>query len=245
VAVDDRTNSLIVFGKADSLPAIDALLMRLDQNDKNRGGGQPGEPQSQRSLLMRLFWLADGLPEGEGSDPLDILPASVLRATQKLGLRKPRLVAQTVNALAVGGADDVNFSTNVPAVLAKQMLGLECAGEIKLLRDDQASLEMRIQVAGPGVNCQVQGSLAIPLEHFMVLGTANSVIADAAMVATRAPMMGREGGAPGEMDRGMSRFSRMERGADAMSQAEPNFTTSRFAFVVQVIDGESFPPEER
>jgi hypothetical protein len=246
VAVDERTNTLIVFGKAEAVPKVEALLLRLDENDQHRGGAT-GEPQSRRSLLLRLFWLADGLPEGEGSDPAEILPASVLRATQKLGLRKPRLVAQTVNSLAVGGADDVNFATSVPAVLAKQTVNLDCSGEIKLVRDDMAGLEMKIQVT-MDVSCQVQGSLAIPLEHFMVLGTANSVMADAfGAPGAEGAMMGAEGGMAGGFGGRFQPFGRAQIPVavdDSGQPVEPKFTTSRFAFVVQVIDGESFPPED-
>jgi hypothetical protein len=251
VAIDDRTNSLIVFGKPDSLPVIEALLTRLDQQEQPKGGDRQKAPtatESNVSLLLRLFWLADGK---EGSDPADVLPASVLRATKKLGLKEPRLVAQTVNSLAVGNREAVDFATSVPAVLAMQMVGLECSGEVKMDRDQRADVKMQVQVAGPGIQCQLKGSLATPLGHYMVLGTANSIIGlNQPAVPGADPMamnaefggpaagfgpdggaLGPEGGVPGE-------------GGFPAGQGPPALKTSRFAFVVQVIEGESFPAEE-
>jgi hypothetical protein len=256
VAVDDRTNSLIALGKQDSLKAIEALLMRLDQSEVADDGSkqsQPGQPTN-RSLLLRLFWLADGLPDGEGSDPSEVLPASVMRATKKLGLQTPRLVAQTVNSLAVGSGEKVDFSTNIPAMLLKQMVGLNTNGKVKMVGNDRAGLEMHIHVMGQHVNCELQGSLATPLGHYMVLGTANSLIAEyVPNVGMEGGAMGPEGGAPGGF-RGPQTFGRGEfggampgaaMGEGGVPQPEPKFTTSRFAFVVQVIEGESFPPDDR
>src|SRR3954452_1657356 len=66
VAADERTNSLIVYGKPDSLAALDMLLSRVDEQanpgKKQDGIGQGGGVAA-RSLLLRLFWLADGLPQ--------------------------------------------------------------------------------------------------------------------------------------------------------------------------------------
>src|SRR5262249_27986387 len=66
LAVDERSNTLIAYTTPDSVAPLDALLNRLDEqaapasgSDKSKQAGA-GAP---RSLLLRIFWLADNLPE--------------------------------------------------------------------------------------------------------------------------------------------------------------------------------------
>jgi hypothetical protein len=188
--------------------------------------------------MLRLFWLADGISNEEGSDPADVLPSSVLRASKKLGLNNPRLIAQTVNALSVGNRQNVKFSTNVPAILANQPVGLDCTGVIQLDGHDRTTVEMDVQVAG----CRLEGSLSTPLGHYMVLGTANSMItAQRQAQPAIDPATGLPGGVPGAEFGGPA----PEMGVEGAMPGDPShLKTSRFAFVVQVIEAESFAPEE-
>jgi Bacterial type II/III secretion system short domain len=279
IAIDERSNSLIVYGKSDSLAAVEALLSRLDEQAAVTPGGEKSKQSAAaapRSVLLRVFWLADGQPEGAGQNPADFLPKSVLLATNKLGLEAPRLVTQTVNSLAVG-REDASFSTNVPAVLLDQPARLDCDGRLKLVSGDRVQLEMRVQVGGPAINCELRGSLATPLGHYMVLGTANSVMAEGGVAAgamAGGPGMGpgvpggggRFGaGRPGQGFRGgpeggpgLGATAGPDGGAGpgaapaeapggpgAGEQAtKPNFKSSRFAFVVQVIEGQSYPADK-
>ncbi len=277
VGVDERTNTLVVYAKPDSIAALDALLERLDRQAAPTNAADKSKQSAiaaPRSLLLRVFWLADGLPEGAGQKPADFLPKSVLLATNKLGLEAPQLVTQTVNSLALGREEAAGFSTNVPAVLLGQPVGLNCEGKLKLVSEDRVQLEMGVNVGGPSVNCQLKGSLATPLGHYMVLGTANSMIAEdgpAAGAMGAGPGM-MPGGAPGGPEGG-GRFGvvpqtpgaegpRGFRGAGGLGRpgatppgaefgpgagapaAKPIYNTSRFAFVVQVIEGQSYPAEK-
>jgi hypothetical protein len=301
IATDERANALIVMGTAETLPAVEALLMRLDQKADASGnpeGTAAASPAAPRSLLLRIFWLADGLPEGEGQEPTDYLPRSVIKATERLGLNKPRLVTQTVNSLAVGAESAVEFSTSVPAIVFELPAGLNCSGQMRPLAQDRASLQVQIQVSGTSINCQLSGSLATPLGHYMVLGTANSVIDRSAAIAQASPMgmgmapgmmggyggemgmygrggeggyLGRPGGEYGRLGAAGRPAAVLESGpvpaegaavdpatgapvegesppagveGEAAQPAVPKYNTSRFAFVVQVIEGESFPAEK-
>jgi hypothetical protein len=248
VAVDDRTNSLIMLAKPESLKVIEALLMNLDQKhakDSDKKQSQPSKEEAKQSLLLRLFWLADGLPEGEGADPVGVLPVSVLEATKKLSLVNPRLVTQAVNALASGG-DSADFSADVPAVLMKRTALLNYGGTVRLSAAEKVAVTMKVNVHGEGVNSNLHGSLSMPLGHYMVLGTANSVIPEMAANAEAAREPGP--GAPeGEFGSGLGREpGRLIRGAMAPERPQPptKFNTARFAFVVQVVGAESFPPED-
>lgn len=275
IATDERTNAVIVVGKAESLAIIEALLLRLDEQakvapkEKDPVAATSADAE-RRTLLLRVFWLANGV---EGLDSADgYLPAPVINSLAKLGLADPRLVTQTVNSLSVEeGGSSMEFSTNVPAILFEQPVTLTCAGTMGATTDNRADVDMQLTVGGIGVNCDLKGSLATPLGHFMVLGTANSVIPDfspqvearkraleearalaqeRAMEEARAQeaeegAMGRGGemamrggggyrGRGGEMGRGM-----------AMGELPAaKYNASRFAFVVQVIEAESFEPGE-
>lgn len=279
IAVDERSNSLIVYGKPDSLGAVEVLLGRLDESAAATPGSEKSKQSAAaapRSLLLRVFWLADNLREGVGQKPADFLPDSVIRAATKLGLEAPRLVTQTVNSIALGREDAVDFSASVPAVLFDQPVGLNSQGRIKFASDDRVRLEMGVHVGGPAINCELNGSLATPLGHYMVLGTANSIMAEggpAAGAMGGAGMMGPGGQEGGELgaarsgqpfrgranpNQGPGGFGRAEgaAGPGAVPGAQPGgpgageqrpkqyFNTSRFAFVVQVIEGQSYPAEK-
>jgi hypothetical protein len=282
IAVDEPSNGLIVFGKAEAIPQVEQLIIKLDELaatgtaeyvdvlvDRNV---VTAPAAARRTLLLRVFWLANGV---EGLDSADgYLPAPVINSLVKLGLSDPRLVTQTVNSLSVEeGGSPVEFSTNVPAILFEQPVTLTCAGTMGATTDNRADVDMQLTVGGIGVNCDLKGSLATPLGHFMVLGTANSVIPEhqAMMVPAEGGMgmgmpMGRGGyggrgggetgmamGRGGEMSTGREGGG-MARGAemggagfgDGMPIGNPpaKYNASRFAFVVQVIEAESFEPSE-
>lgn len=247
-AVEERTNSLIVFGQAEALSVVEALLLKLDANPREEPSSKPpGEPtpSQRRSLLLRVFWLADGLPDGEGTSTEDILPVEVTNAVVRLGLQSPLLVTQTMNSISVEeGAPPVKFSTSIPAILLKNQVSLSCEGTMAATTDNRANVEMRIVVGA--MDCVLTGSLATPLGHFMVLGTANSIIPDnGAGGFGMAPMEHSEGMPMGrgmEGGRGIGGFG--SEGRVMGDQTPAKFNTSRFAFVVQVIEGESFAPEK-
>jgi hypothetical protein len=236
IAVDERTNGLIVIGKKEPLLMVEALLQQLDQQAKSADGSQPPDATgsagaTRRTLTLRVFWLADGLPENEG-EPIEgispeFFPDSVRHAVGRLGLQGPRLVTQTVNSISVEeGGSSVEFSTSVPAILFDQPVTLTCNGTMAATTDNRADVDMQLTVGGSGVDCNLKGSVATPLGHYMVLGTANSVIPEQQAIDPAAV-----GG--GGMGMGMP--------MGGMPPAKYN--ASRFAFVVQVIEAESFEPE--
>ena len=68
---------------------------------------------------------------------------------------------------------------------------MSCEGKIKLVSDDRVRVDMGVHVGGQTMNCDLKGSMATPLGHYMVLGTANS------MMAEGGPMTGGVPAAPG------------------------------------------------
>lgn len=265
VAIDERTNALIVAGKSESLTVIEALLLRLDQqaarSDEESAVAAEAQRASQaRSLLLRVFWLADGLSDDEGHDPAEFLPEAVTKALGRLGLDNPRLVTQTVNSLAHGERSSVvEFNSSVPVVLHSTPVQLSCEGSLESLGPEQVRLKVGINL--PVYQINVNGSLVTPLGHYTVLGTANSVMPDSASMQALGGSMGMMGGGRGgyggggrggygggygEMQStGVDPATGMPVGAEGAAQAPAfKYNTSHFAFVVQVIEGESFPAEE-
>jgi hypothetical protein len=257
IAIDEASNGLIVFGKAEAIPQVEQLIIKLDELaatgtaeyvdvlvDRN----VVTEPAAaRRTLLLRVFWLANGV---EGLDSADgYLPAPVINSLVKLGLSDPRLMTQTVNSLSVeGGGSPVEFSTNVPAILFEQPVTLTCAGTMGATTDNRANVDMQLTVGGfLGVNCDLKGSLVTPLGHFMVLGTANSLIPEhqASDPAAAPEAMGMPMGRGGEMGRGGGGYGGRggEGGGMMMGVPSAKYNASRFAFVVQVIEAESFEPD--
>lgn len=251
IAVDDASNGLIVFGKAEAIPQVEQVIIKLDElavadtegftplNINRQVVAAPAT--SRRSLLLRVFWLADGVQEAAGAE--EYLPPAVIRSLARLGLQGPRLVTQTVTSLsAEEGGMPAEFSTEIPAILFEQPVSLSCSGNLGVMTDNRAEVDMKLTVGGSGVNCDLKGSLATPLGHYMVLGTANSVVPqyDTAGGGGSGMPMGRGG-------MGMARSGEMAMGGEGFGAAAPapaKYHASRFAFVVQVIEGESFAAEE-
>jgi hypothetical protein len=241
VAIDDRSNSLIVYGKPDTLQAVEALLMRLDQSE--RDVSQPNSSTTMRPLMLRVIWLADGKLASSGTAPEAVLPPNVLKAINKLGLESPAVITQTVNSLAVTPNEGVEFETSVPALLMSQMFELGYSGKVTATGPDQATVAMRVAVVGKGVNSQLQGSITMPLQHYIVLGTSNAVI----------PMPRDVAGGDGAMVPGGISYGDFVGDPSSTPGLPPapaqapaaGFDSSRFAFVVQVVPAESFAPEHQ
>lgn len=237
IAVDDASNGLIVFGKAEAIPQVEQLIVKLDELAIVGREGFSAPPASvfapkeqaapRRTLMLRVFWLADGVQDLPSAS--EFLPEGVVNSLAKLGMEDVRLVTQTVNSLSAEEGGGINpFSTNVPAMLFEQPVTLTSKGTLSATTDGRAEIEMELSVGGPHVSCELKGSLATPLRHFMVLGTANSLIPEQ---QGGMPMGGRFGG---EMGGG---------GGTLGGMPPAKYNASRFAFVVQVIDAESFEPE--
>ena len=269
VAIDEASNGVIVFGKAEALPQVEQLVVKLDDLAAKGGEGSSTAPSSvfapkeqpapRRTLMLRVFWLANDVP---GLDaPADYLPPAVITSLAKLGLANPQLVTQTVtSALVEEGGALTPFSTDVPAVLFDQSKRMTLSGSLSATTDNRVSVEIKLAImegkyriggmsgmGGGGMIgqpnlCELNGSLAAPIGHFMVLGTANSVIAGSDVGKGMGIPAGRgmEGGGGGmEMGRGGE-------GGGEMGMAAPaaKYNSTRFAFVVQVVEAESFAPEE-
>jgi hypothetical protein len=175
------------------------------------------------------------------------LPDTVVEAMKDLGLEAPQLISQTVTSLTVDDQREVDHSATTPAVLNKMPVSLQCRGRMRPMVGDKVPLDLAITVSGHSIGCELHGSLATPLGHYMVLGTANSVTSEPTSMPSAPGIPGVEmedaGFGPGF---GVAPAADPATGIPMGSPlpAEQKFNTLRFAFVVQVIEGQSFAPEE-
>jgi tetratricopeptide (TPR) repeat protein len=222
IAVDDRTNSLVAFGQAEPLKVVEAILMNLDQKSaESHAASEPKDQSAEaapRSVMVRVFWLADS--PNAGPPAIDYLPESVIAGVQKLGLKDAQLVAQSANTLNAEARRESKFSTFVPAQMGEQQVELQGSGSARWLDGDRIGLELNLQVMGDAQS-QVGGSLAMPLNHYMVLGASNSVI----------------------QSRGKTAQKGTEQGLFVAEEQPAKAVDSRFAFVVQVVEAESYAGE--
>jgi hypothetical protein len=255
VAIGDDPKTLIVVATMELADDVEELVQSLDvQPSANRGavGAATANPAAgPRSLLVRIFWVADHLPEGEGQELATFLPFGVIEAFENLGLESPRVVTQTVNSVARPAtdrsADPVSFATTTqvisPSIAATQ---LKSNGVATLNNEGRVDLNVEIELSG-GTNCQVAGTITAPLGHYVVLGTANSMVLDpksAAAGPTVDPATGQgfAGGGRGGMgfDGGRGYDPGMGMGSMPFGGTlPPNMKSSRLAFVIQVIENKS------
>jgi len=169
---DAEHGTLLAYAEKESMRQISEMIVQLDATSKSTGGATDkpiaGEPQL---LMVRIFWLADGLPEGEGTHAMDYLPQTVVDAFDRLGLREPRLVSQSSASVVIGSEGEVSiFQFDFPAIVHGKLLQFQSHGQMIL--EGQPRIQLRVAVPG---KFELEGRVSAPLGHYMVLGTANYV----------------------------------------------------------------------
>jgi hypothetical protein len=183
MAVDERTNSLLVFAKSGTVDTVEALVQTLDQRtgDTASEKARPGE-----TLQLRVVWLLD---IDEGMDPTDeLVSPQVVDALEELGFSTPKVVCQQVTTLTLG--DDGGrsrrgqFNFDVPVLIGSQSWQLEGQGEVQSMADERFNLrfEMRFvemlrqdRPGRPPRQGRLGGSIYTPLGHYTVMGTTTFV----------------------------------------------------------------------
>jgi len=235
LAIEEKSNQLIVSAPAEISKAIGDLLQKIDAApaQKNVSIATSQKQAAPKNLQVHTFWVADGLKDGEGRFIADFLPTSIFGAFKKLGLEDARIVAQSTSSIiSNANSDDVKkskqFGSKMSATINGRALQFESHGELYLLEHQQIDIQMRAEISGiphsldgriprRHSECEVEGSLSAPLGHYMVLGTANYV--------------------------GKQPMAKNVKVGDTLPKDK--LTTSRFAFVIQVVEAGSFAPEEK
>ena len=175
IAIDQRTNSLIISGDEEALRIAESLAMKLDATAPQES--QPEQRSTPRkSVNIRLLWLATGLKEPAGPMPKDLEP--VISELSKAGVNDLQLVANTM--LTTRGESFNLLST--PSLETPVTLALE--GTLKWSAEDSMPLLTvqlvvqrmvdRLKPSGeaPGALINLSSTIDAPFGQFIVLGAA-------------------------------------------------------------------------
>lgn len=169
LAVDGRTNSLIVSATAEQQRQIEALLMELDKRSENTAEAQAGLPP----VTVRVIWLGSkvqGGPVPPGLEP-------VVEELGALGISDLSLMGQMM--INVGDASQA-FSIECRPQVGDASYRLQFQGELASTKEGMPMMGVRIN-GGQVANEEVIGEIAnisstveAPLNQFIVLGSTSA-----------------------------------------------------------------------
>lgn len=172
VAVDERTNALLIAGTDKQISVADQLVQTLDQP----GADQKGK--SAETLQLRVVWIVDGLPDSEGKnvEPPYVSP-QVLEGLIDLGFETPRVMCQQVCMLTLDKSNrGGQFQFQLPVLVQSNTWQFEGQGFIASDQSDRYSMQFNLNLQQPKKEgCQLSGSINTPLAHYNVLGTTTIV----------------------------------------------------------------------
>jgi hypothetical protein len=181
IAVDDRSNALLVAGNERQLSIVEELAKTLDREIPEIAQ----EQNNQETLQVRIVWLLD---INDGMEPTDkLVSPQVVEALGELGFEHPRVVCQQVTTLTLGEENRRGqFHFQVPVLIQSQPWQFEGQGHIEPiagsrfnLRFDLAFKHMNMVQGGgkppTGYGGHLGGSIYTPLGHYTVMGTTTFV----------------------------------------------------------------------
>jgi Bacterial type II/III secretion system short domain len=196
IAVDERTNVLLIAGNEDQISVVEKLTQTLDRPTVEAAAHDAGE-----TLQVRIVWLLD---IDEGVQPTDkLISPQVIEALGELGFEHPKVVCQQVTTLTLGENRQGQFHFQVPVLIQSQQWQLEGQGQIEPMAGTRFNLKFDLRFhlnlpqpsgGGPIQQGQLGGSIFTPLGHYTVMGTTTFV------AATPAPLP--DGRQPGEYGTG-------------------------------------------
>ena len=173
VAIDQRTNALLLAGTDKQLSVAEALVQKLDQ---------PGDDQKAKSsetLQVRVVWILDGLPDTEGRNvEPPFVNSQVLEALIELGFESPRVMCQQVTTLTLDkDKRRGQFQFQVPVLVEGSPWQFQGQGDISPGADERYALQFELSLRQPknSESCQLSGSIFTPLAHYNVMGTTTFV----------------------------------------------------------------------
>jgi hypothetical protein len=195
LAVEERTNSLIVYGITEDLEAVKAVIAELDAPVQRAMEDRDGAGEQAIHERLLFYWLATG-PDFKTDEPIPEQLQPVVKELQRLGLDDVQLVSRS---LAAFNGDRVSIETTVD--VAERTYSLEFEGAFD--NDDESapgdfstherlrwrsglaprSLTIRVTAAeqtgasagfGRGrersKSCSLATQITTPRNHFVVLG---------------------------------------------------------------------------
>ena len=179
IAVDERTNSLIVMADEETSEVVEALLTRLDVSPPRTQQDLTGE-----TLQLRIVWLLDGNDEHAKQRSANFVGVNVIKALNELGFESPEVVCQQVATFTMGTNREGRFDFHVPVLINSQRWQFQGQGQVQPIGNDRFNLrfDLGFSQVDPrtgrnrsGESGQLGGSIHTPLGHYTVMGTTTFV----------------------------------------------------------------------
>jgi len=172
MAIDDRTNALLLAGGDKQLQMAQELVQTLD-----RPGTSPPN-KANETLQLRIVWLIDDLSEATGK-PLSesIVHPQVMEALEKLGFESTRVVCQQLTTVTLQDNRRGEIHFEVPVLIEGFPWQFSGAGRVMPMPDERYSIDfdLGVQQANNPQHSKLGGSIFTPLNHYTVMGTTTFV----------------------------------------------------------------------
>lgn len=180
LALAGNPQTLVISAPVQQAKKVHDLISSLD----NPGTSAEHAKSLAKSLMMRIFWVSDG-PTFSGALATTNLPTEVRAALKQLGINDPFLVLQSNTAFNIDPKRDQTYFeiSDVPANVYFERLLFNAEGRAAAIADDQIQLELEAKLmrsiplnaneSGYKTENQIHGSMILPLNHYMILGTSN------------------------------------------------------------------------
>lgn len=177
-AVGPSPDSLIVRADEKTLKRITKLIEGMDQPVQEKQESVPELP----SVSVKLLLLTEGDVSSNAAHASEVLPESVIDGLQQIGLKDPHVVMLNTTTVAPESSTSNHFEMSQPGAIFDEWFRLNAVGEMKVLQKGNLQLKLhaaleckrRLGAQVQFVNeCEIAGSLLIPIGHYTVLGTGN------------------------------------------------------------------------
>ncbi len=172
VALDDRTNTLLIYAPQPTHDKIRNIVIQLDvpatatqrkqvarSRGGGRGGGQPAVP-----VELRVLWLASGPPADKSKDlPEDLKP--VADALAKKGVKDLRLVGQTM----INTRSNSSFGAVASPMLGRNVVELTVKGMVTRI-SESFSVSIRVDAKSAARLANLDTTINAKPGEYMVLG---------------------------------------------------------------------------
>ena len=96
IAVDERTNTLLIAGSPKQMDVAKQIVQTLDQPGKSQQNKAP------QPLQVRIVWLSEGLTDRSMEPPKSsVVSPQVADALRELGMEQPQVVCQQLTSLTL------------------------------------------------------------------------------------------------------------------------------------------------
>ncbi|MEX2316436.1 MAG: secretin N-terminal domain-containing protein [Pirellulales bacterium] len=186
MGIDTVSNSLLIRGSDAMVEKVAKILSMLDRPS---GGPEKGDAET---LQLRLVWLVSDNSATIGRTPVNPfdLNDEVTQALEVLGFEGKRVVCKHMTSVTKYVGEKSEFSFNVPVVINKQVVDFQGEGSISGDNPYQIRLQAGVGIdepiaagglGGRGATARrrtwnMGGSIAMPLAHYVVMGTTNLVV---------------------------------------------------------------------